>query len=523
MSTAPETEAQVDVPPLGHPPGAPQLVRALGTGAAIAVVVGNVIGSGIFLKPGQIAKDGGDLTLIFSGWALGGMLCILGALCLAELATMLPRAGGLYVYLREAYGKPVAFLYGWMEFLFGRPGSVGALAMAFAGSMALVLKIENPSTLLISTCAVTLIAIMTAVNFVGVVWGGRLQTATTVLKAGGVVFIALLPWIWSPSSVPSETTPASVATEVAQETEAATGEEAVAAAPARPESPWARFGLIMLAIMWAYHGWHGITPVAEEVREPHRNIPIALFGGIGLLIVLYLTANIAYHRVLSLDELAAAGDHGAEAMARRLLGDSGAAIISAVIMCSTFGAINSNMLLGPRITFAMGRDDVFFRQLGRVHLNFHTPATAIVVQALLASFLIGLGVVLKNYVAEMDPASFRWEVMARIVETLKHDSIFNMLTNFVVFGSSIFFLLTVLAVFVLRRKHPTWARPYRTWGYPWLPAIFLLCYVWFLAMVYQAKPLEARIGLLLILMGLPIYGAWQLWGAKGDTAADAKS
>ncbi len=495
----------------------------------MAVVVGNVIGSGIFLKPGQIAKDGGDLSLIFSGWVLGGLLCIMGALCLAELATMLPKAGGLYVFLREAYGKPVAFLYGWMEFLFGRPGSVAALAMAFAGSL-IALLIKDPTPLQLAACAIPLIALMTAVNFVGVIWGGRVQTATTIAKAGGVAFLAVAPWIWSVSAPPPEVSedritaavdmnaanlsdePASLETAggSVESAESPTG----ANSPQRPESPFARFGLIMLAIMWAYHGWHGITPVAEEVRDPHRNIPIALFGGIGILILLYLSANVAYHKVLSLDQMATAGERAATEMARYLLGTTGAAIISAVIMCSTFGAINSNMLLGPRITFAMGRDDVFFRQLGRVHVNFHTPATAIVVQALLACSLIGLTLVLKMGLKGVNPADFQ-STVGRIIATLQHVSIFEILTNFVVFGSSIFFLLTVVAVFILRRRHPSWPRPYRTWGYPWVPVLFVAFYVWFLVQVFSAKPLEAGIGLVMILLGLPAYWAWQTWGTAG--------
>lgn len=482
------------------------LLRALGPGAATAVVVGNVIGSGIFLKPGKIAHDGGDFGLIITAWAFGGVLCVLGALALAELATMLPRAGGLYVYLREAYGRPVAFLFGWNEFLFAMPASIGALSVAFVGSLAAASGWQSGAVVQVA-CAIALIVAMTWVNFVGVVWGGRVQTATTLIKAGGVGLIALAPFathLWTGGAVHRE--------HYTQPLVPASAAGAPAADAALPDSgaPLAtRFGLVLLAVMWAYNGWHGIAPVAEEIRDPERNIPRALFGGIGILILLYVSANIAYHGVLSMSELAAAGEHGAEEAARKLAGTAGAAVISGIIMCSTFGAINSNTLLGPRVSFAMGRDGVFFRQLGRVHAVYRTPATAIVVQALMSVGLVVASAALKHAVTGVDASTFAAGFVQKTILTLQQQSIFTLLTNFVIFAASIFYLLAVLAVLVLRRRHPDWPRPYRAWGYPVAPLAFVLVYVWFLRQIYIDQPFEANAGLVLIGLGLPFYYGWR--------------
>ena len=460
------------------PSEGPSLIRALSAGAALAVVAGNVIGSGIFLKPGIIAAQGGDFRLILAAWVLGGLVCILGALCFAELAVMLPHAGGVYVYLREAYGPPVAFLFGWNEFLFNRPGSIGALSVAFIGAMSNMLGWEVTGFQQI-LLALTLIASMAWVNVLGVVWGGRVQSATTLVKASFLGIMALLPFAMV----------------------LVTGSgfdfgnyQSTLAQP--PDGEFmARFGLVLLGVMWAYNGWHGITPVAEEVKNPQKNIPLALFGGVGILIVLYVSANIAYHGVLSMQEMAEAGQHAAEAMVSSLLGPVGAALMAAVIMCSTFGGINSNLLLAPRVAFAMGRDRVLFPQLGRVHPSYRTPAIAICIQALMAAVLVVASGVLIEVL--------NWE-----------KSIFHMLTDFVIFAASIFYVLAVIGVLVLRRKHPEWPRSYRTLGYPVVPLLYVGFYTWFLGQVYLGKTFEANAGLLLIACGLPAFYGWQSWMAR---------
>jgi amino acid transporter len=526
------------------------LLRALGLSAAIAVVVGNVIGSGIFLKPGKIAADGGEVWLILSAWVFGGVLCLLGALCYAELAAMLPRAGGEYVFLREAYGRPTAFLFGWNDFLFSKPASIGALSMAFLGSLAAAVGVGKLTTgtsalgamsldVVLALVAVLLIAAMAAVNVLGVVWGGAVQTVTTVVKAGGVALIAVAPFalfLFTGTGIEWEnygsqrTAAKSTESQSAGATPAPTSAAASAAAPENPgdaaaaPSPMgfaARFGLVLLAVMWAYNGWNGLGPVAEEVRDPGRNIPIALLAGVAILIALYVSANLAYHGVLSVDELAAAGDNGASATASALVGPVGAAIVAGIIMCSTFGAINSNLLLGPRVPFAMGRDGVFFRQLGRVHPNFRTPAVSIVVQASMAAGLVIASALLKVVLRGVDAKAISWRRLSDIVATIQTDSIFTILTNFVIFGASIFYLLGVAAVLVLRYKRPGLARPYRTFGYPLVPALFILVYVWFLWQIYLERPFESLAGLVLIGAALPVYFLWQRWARNGAIASKA--
>ena len=484
------------------------LVRALGPRIATAVVVGNVIGSGIFLKPGNIAGESGQFGVIISVWVFGGLLCILGGLCFAELAAMYPQAGGMYVYLREAYGRPVAFLFGWTEVFFGKPASIGALSVAFVGSFSLALGgVLSPTAQVL--LAIGLIVAMAWVNIVGVLWGGRLQMVVTVVKAAFLALVAVVPFILIPF--------VSESIDIANYSTSVTP---------RQTSLAAQLGVVLLAVMWAYNGWHGITPLAEEVRDPHRNIPLALFFGIGILIALYLAANFAYHGVLTMSEMQAAGDHAAEEMLKKLFGQAGLAAMSAVIMCSTFGAINTNLLQAPRITFAMGRDNVFFRSLGSVHATFRTPTMAIVVMAVMSIALVLSVAVAKQMVMSEDTVPIATptdnadtsappqQLLPLVLASLRNDSIFGLLTNFVIFSASIFYMLGVLAVIVLRFRQPDRARPYKTWGYPVVPLLFLIVYVWFMMKIYQSKTLESRTGLAFIGLGIPIFFAYRYASRK---------
>jgi APA family basic amino acid/polyamine antiporter len=461
------------------------LLRALGPWMAIAVVVGNVIGSGIFLKPGNIAAESGNFGLIMGVWAFGGLLCILGALCFAELATMLPHAGGLYVYVRKAYGDLPAFLYAWTELFVARPASLGALAMAFVGSLTLGWTASLPTQMAL---AVGLVVSMAWVNILGVLWGGRLQLLTTIVKAGFLALVALSPLLLTPWSGWQVDVTNYQSTDIPSQAGLA-----------------AQIGAILLAVMWAYNGWEGVTTLAEEVREPQRNIPLALFGGIGVLIVLYMGANVAYHGVLTMEEMRQAGDHAAERMLLKLAGPTGRTAMSLVIMCSTFGAINSNLLLGPRISFAMGRDGLFFRSLGQVHANYRTPVVAIVVNTVMSVLLMAVTLIGKFAVRNISAAEIANATSAKIVLSLQDNSIFELLTNLVIFSLSMFYMLAVLAVIVLRVRQPDLPRPYRTWGYPAVPILFLAVYSWFLVQVYRGTPLESRLGGAFIAIGVPVF------------------
>ena len=447
------------------------LLRALGPWMAIAIVIGNVIGSGIYAKPGKIAAEGGQFDLIITVWIAGGILCMLGGLCFAELAVMLPRAGGLYVYLREAYGKLPAFLYGWQEFLFNRPASTAALSVISVGAIANVTgQTFDPNMAILMSIA--LLIGMAVINVFGVVWGGRLQAATTIIKTAYVAFVATLP-LYIELGGKAASDGANYNSFIPLETSTTT-----------------QIAAVLIAVMWAYNGWHGITPVAEEIKEPSRNIPIALIGGIGVLIVLYVGANFAYHAVVPMQEMAQPEnqEHVAEIMVDRLLGPIGGTIMSIGVMLSTLGAINSNMLIGPRIAFAMGRDRVFFRSLGEVHAKFRTPAIAIMSQAILGAVLI----VASDY-------------LIRNVDSFKETNIFSILTDCIVFVSSIFYLLSVYAVIRLRKTQPDRERPYKTLGYPYVPIVYIVVYIWFLSQIFIQNSKEAYIGIGLLVLGGLVY------------------
>jgi APA family basic amino acid/polyamine antiporter len=441
---------------------------------AMAVVVGNVIGSGIYVKPGRIAYEAGDFRVILTAWLVGGLICLMGSLCLAELGAMLPTAGGMYVYLREAYGRPVAFLFGWTDFLFAKPASIGALTVVF---VQMVMKFRDIQLETWTEVALqsAVIAALAWINILGVIWGGRMQALTTIAKAGFLAGVALLPFYaaaWH--SVPLH--PENLASTVV---------------PAKDTLP-AAFAAALLGVLWAYNGWESLGAVAEEIREPQRNIPRALFGGLAILIVLYVSATVAYHLALPMDKLVEEKwrDHAAERMCEVLLGSRGAQLMTVGIMLSTFGGINSNMLLGPRVSFAMGRDQVFFRSLGWVHASYRTPAFAILVQAVMAvALVIGSSVLVER---------FGWE-----------HTVFDILTDYVVFASSIFYALSVIAVLILRRTRPDLPRPYRTLGYPLVPIAYALFYCWFLFEVYRGDPRQANFGLVLIGLGIPVYYGWR--------------
>lgn len=449
----------------------PRLKRVLGTWTAVSLVVGSVIGSGIFAKPGTIAQQLGDCRLIFAVWILGGVLCILGGLCFAELAAMMPGAGGMYVYLRRAYGPLGGFLFGWNEVLFNKPASTGALSVFFADSMARAMG-WHLTPIGTAAAAILVVVLIAMVNVRGVSWGGAVQNATTAIKVAFLILLGVLPFLLTllGASWVSE----------------ANFESRISLPP--NQSMASRLSVALLGVMWAYNGWHGITPVAEEIRKPRRNIVRALIGGIFIVMALYLLANLAYHGVLSMTEVAQSGDHTAEHMLQTMLGPMGIIAITAVIACSTFGAINSDLLGVPRISFAMARDGLFLPHFAKVHPTFFTPSTAILAQAMLSSLLV----VGSSMAVQMIPG-------------LKQDSIFTLLTNFAIFTASVFYLMAVAAVPILRWRQPVARRPFRAWGYPATPTIFVLVYLWFLTMVFLERPFESQVGIGLILLGLPAF------------------
>lgn len=478
-----------------------QLLRALGPGVAIAVVVGNVIGSGIFAKPSGIATAAGSFPIIITGWILGGVICLFGALCFAELSAMLPKAGGLYIFLREAYGKPVAFLFGLNEYVFGRTATNGALSVFFATLCCLPFlnPNESPHPWVQAVIACLVIVGLTTINVLGVIWGGRVQGLTTLIKAGFLGLIAVTPFLFLAINSHSVQWSNYLTTVTPEKTTFS-----------------AQFAAILLAVMWAYNGWHDIAPVAEEVRDPQRNIPLALIGGIVILILLYVGANIAYHGVLTMQQIAGAGRGTAQLTIYTTLlplGESsaqfGANAITAVTMCSVFGALNCNLMLGPRIAFAMARDGIFWRPLARVHPQFRTPAVSIMAQACMSCALVIVGTLLIVNIDSLITVLRSIDVLGLLRkmkdQELREINLFDLFTDFVVYSANIFYALCVLGVYVLRYKHPEWERPYRTWGYPVVPALYLIGMSWFAWAAFFSAPLSSTVALILVLLGFPVY------------------
>ena len=279
----------------------------------------------------------------------------------------------------------------------------------------------------------------------------------------------------------------------------------------------AQFAVILLAVMWAYNGWHDIAPIAEEVRDPQRNIPLALIGGILILILLYVGANVAYHGVLTMEQIAGSADRGTAQLTiyttLRPLGEfwarCGENAITAVTMCSVFGALNCNMMMGPRIAFAMARDGIFWRPLAHVHPRFRTPAISIIAQAVMSCGLVIVGTLLIVQIDNVIVVLRGIDVFALFEpysdEVLRKVNLFDLFTNFVVYSANIFYALCVLGVFVLRWRHPEWERPYRTWGYPVVPALYLAVMGWFLWVAFFSAPLPSTDAVILALCGLPVY------------------
>jgi basic amino acid/polyamine antiporter, APA family len=426
------------------------LPRVIGGIGSTALVVGTVIGSGIFLVPHNVALEVGSVPLLLLVWVVGGALAFAGALSLAELGAAMPEAGGVYVYLREAYGKLAAFLYGWGMLLVIESGSVATLAVAFGIYAATLVTLTPFDQKLVASGAV---AVLTAVNVIGTREGSAVQTVFTAAKLLGLAIImGFALWTHHITHVPA---PAGVAL---------------------PHTSFSSFGVALVGVLWAYEGWHMLSFSAGEVKNPGRTLPRSYFLGMIIVVAAYLCANLAYLRALSLPALISHQRVAARAM-EVLAGPGGSAFISALILCSIFGALNGNMLAGPRAYFAMARDGLFFSFVGRVHSRYQTPVHAILIQGF-------------------------WSVV------LAASGSYQQLYTYVIFSGWIFYAAAVFSVLVLRRREPCLKRPYRVWGYPALPVLFSCAALAVVLNTVAREPGEALIGLSLILAGIPIYLIW---------------
>jgi len=463
----------------------PGLLRALGPMMATAVVVGTVIGSGIFKKPQSVADNVPNFAVVSLVWILGGVLALLGALALTEVAVLFPKAGGNYVFLREGYGRLAGFLWGWVEFWIIRAASIAALATIFAESLNDIIRDTSAYYLTFwgqRILTVAIILSLALVNMRGVRWGGGLQLFITLVKVGSLLAIMFLPLLllFGKADVSSPSAQA-----------------------ANPVSfSWDGLGKAFLAVLWAYHGWMNLAPMGAEVNKPQRTIPIAFLAGVGTIIFLYLGANLAYHLVIPQNEIAKLTDTTtATEFCRRLLGPAGAMAASAAVMCSVFGAVNGNLLVGPRVLYAMGEDRLAPKALGAVHPTYHTPALAIAVVAGWAVLLVILVGAVSHYRFLM------FEIGDWIIDLnpRRNKPPFDILTDYVMFGAVIFETLAVTTIFVFRRTLPQAERPYRCWGYPFVPILYLFLPAFILGNMFFNERTEVAVGVGFIALGIVVY------------------
>ena len=474
--------------PVGVEPGN-QLPRVLGASAALCVVIGSVIGSGIFIVPAGVARNVPFLGGIALVWIIGGLFSLAGALTLAELGTMLPNAGGQYVYLREAYGRLPAFLFGWTELLVIRTGSIATLATAFGLYFSLLVPPPaGLSTLVWQTGAAVIATLALAVvNVIGTRVGGGVQVAGTALKVGTLASMIVLPFVVGGID-PALLTP------IWADRPALSLFDGIMAA--------------MVSVLWAYDGWVNCASLAEEIRDPGRNIPRALIGGMLALIVLYLGMTLIYHMVLPLDEISSASSEKgsprivAADFFAKLLGPVGLTVIALVVMASTLISLNGNALSGPRAYFAMARDGLFPAGLCRIHPRFETPANAIMTQAIWSVILMVVGASLLL----TDPPTTGWPAPVLAAWGKLHATpLYEVMLTYVIFGGTIFYAMAITSVFVLRRTRPDLPRPYRTWGYPLTPIAYTLASGILLGSMLIGSPSESIAGLTIIAAGVPAY------------------
>jgi len=416
------------------------LKRTLGLFDSSMIMIGIVIGSGIFLTTGIMAQKLPSVSFLLLAWLFGGVITLMGALIYAELGAAMPEAGGQYVYLRKAYGPLTGFLYGWITFLVYMCGAIAGLGVAFAEYFGRFFPALSTDTILFSTgwfslsagqvLAVTLILFLSFINYVGVVFGKLVQNIFTVIKIGTLLAFIIfgiasgngteMNYSWNPMNF---------------------GFGQIVAG----------FGIALVAVFWTFDGWNNLNYVAGEIKNPKRNLTLALVLGTVIISLLYLFVNFVYFKALPVGEM---------------------------VLVSVFGALNGSIFVGARVYYAMARDKLFFQKVGEVHPRFKTPSFAIVIQAVWASFLALTGT-------------------------------FEQILTYVIFVSIIFWIAAAASVYTLRRKFPDLQRPYKTWGYPYTPAIFILVSLGILVNTLIESPLESLAGLGFILIGIPVFYYWK--------------
>ena len=424
------------------------LPRKLGFLDAVSIVIGIVIGAGIFLVPNLVARQLRSAAVILGVWIFAGVISFFGSLACAELGTMLPSTGGQYVFLREAYGPLVGFVCGWSMFLVARTAQVAWLAVTLALYVSYFIPLSAPASKLLGIGA---IALFTWINYQAVTAGAMVQKVLTLAKVSGLLLIVGSAFLWGSKAAPA--------------TDVVGGGFNLNS-----------FGVALIACLLAYDGWVQLSFVAGEIRNPQRNVLFALAFGSIACIAIYLLANMAYLRVLPIPEMAAS-EHVGATVAERALGAGGGRLVSLIILTSIIGTLNGCFLTSPRIYFAQARDGLFFQRFADVHPRHQTPSFAILAQGVWAAVLLVSGS-------------------------------YESLLDYAIFAIWLSYGMMVAGVIVLRIKQPDLPRPYRMWGYPVTPVVFVAITCWFLVNMLITRPTPSLAALLLIASGVPVYLLW---------------
>ncbi len=430
-----------------------ELPRELTLLDSTMVNVGSIIGSGIFIVPATIALQLQASSLVVLVWIVGGIVTLFGALSVAELGSLMPRAGGQYVYLKEAYGSLWGFLYGWAAFLVINTASIAAVAVTCAIYLGYFFPL---SPLAIKLIAIASIVLLTLVNCFGIRIGALVQNGFTLLKIGSLIVLALCCFLFTGGSVSNFS-------------------------PILPHVPLSSLagvlGLALISVLWAYDGWIEITYVAGEVKDPQRILPRALILSTIIVILSYAFINLGYLYTLSMVDMSHSSLVASDS-ALRTIGTAGAVFVSVAVIVSTFGANNGFIFTSPRIYYAMAREGLFFKWLATIHPKYRTPIPSLIAQAVLSIAFILSGT-------------------------------YDQLITYVVFASWIFYAMSAGGVMILRKRSPALARPYKTWGYPMTPVVFILFALWLVTNAIMESPRDSLVGVGIILLGIPAYGYWR--------------
>ena len=445
-------------------PSRPELSRDLGVSQASAVVVGTIIGSGIFLVPAEMMQDVGSAKLVYLAWVVGGLLSFFGALTYAELGAMKPQAGGEYVYVRDGYGPMAGFLYAWTWFVIAKPASIATVVTGLVRILGTFSVFSFFSDNVITTpfavnwgqiFAITVAILISFLNYLGVKKAGEFQLVFTLLKVAIILGIVVVCFSGAGTA-------------------AGRGWSNFAGTFAGAKGGVAGFMAALVAALWAYDGWNDLNMVAGEVKRPERNIPVALIAGVAAVGLLYMLVNAAVQYVLPASAIAASPRPASDAVAQ-VMGHMGASIVSAGMALSMLVTLNGTIMSGARVPYAVARDGYFFRALAEVHPRFHTPSVAIAVQAVLSMLLLLLG------------ANFR------------------QLFSLAIFAEWLFYMIAGSTIFIFRWRDPQAARPYRMWGYPFVPVVFVAVSAALLYYTFNNDLRNSTYGLLVILAGIPVF------------------